>query len=389
MKREKVCVCVFIDALGWDIVQRHSKFLKSIAPERKELKTILGYSSACDPSIISGLLPYQHMLWSSFYYSPETSPFKPLAPLGLLPSVVMDNHRIRSRVSNLIAKCHGYTGYFQLYNVPWSYLKYFDYAEKKRIYKPKGLPKGESIFDIMVSLKRPYHVNGPSYDDAAKVAGLVTALDLGDIELGYVTLGRLDAVMHSKGTMDPEVGELLEWYEKEIQKIYDAAQKRYHDVALYIFADHGMHDVKDTCDVQAAVESLGLHYGRDYTAMYDSTMARFWFMHEDARTKIEWQLQNMSQGRFLEDNELKQLGVFFEDYRYGERIWLLNSSVLMVPSFMGRKRIPGMHGYHPDDAESSPALLSNRAIPEDVTWIHHIFKLMTKELAIDHQPVVH
>ena len=34
---------VFIDALGWEVLRRHPKFLADLAPERKPLETILGY----------------------------------------------------------------------------------------------------------------------------------------------------------------------------------------------------------------------------------------------------------------------------------------------------------------------------------------------------------
>lgn len=56
---------VFIDGFGWEVLRRHPEFLAGLAPERKSLETILGYSSACDPSIISGITPSGHKLWSS------------------------------------------------------------------------------------------------------------------------------------------------------------------------------------------------------------------------------------------------------------------------------------------------------------------------------------
>jgi len=50
--------------------------------------------------------------------------------------------------------------------------------------------------------------------------------------------------------------------------------------------------------------------------------------------------------------ELKRLGCDFADRRYGELFFLMQPGVLINPSFMGERPIPGMHGYHPEDAQS-------------------------------------
>lgn len=380
MKKHSVALFIFIDALGWEIVQQHPAFLKDLAPFRKRLRTIFGYSSACDPSIISGRLPNEHGLWSSYYYSPQTSPFRPLRYLRFLPQVVTDSARVRGRLSQWLARLYGYTGYFQIYNIPFQHLQYFDYAEKKRIYAPSGLPNGKNIFDEMYERSVAYHVCAAGYHDPSKFAALNDDLQRKDIHLGYVTLGKLDGIMHMQGTQSAQVGELLKWYQQQIEATYRIAQAQYEDVSVYVFADHGMHDVTGTYDLQEQIGSLGLMYGRDYVAMYDSTMARFWFLTEEAKKLIHSKLEEVSKGRILPDEELEKMGVFFSDGRYGETIFLLDPGILMVPSYMGRKRIPGMHGYHPDEDASYAAMLSNRPLPERLTWIHHIYHLMEDEL---------
>ena len=68
-KKKKLSLFLFIDAFGREVRQRHPEFLKGLIQDSKKLETILGYSSACDPSIISGLTPSEHKLWS-----PSTTP---------------------------------------------------------------------------------------------------------------------------------------------------------------------------------------------------------------------------------------------------------------------------------------------------------------------------
>lgn len=44
---------------------------------------------------------------------------------------------------------------------------------------------------------------------------------------------------------------------------------------------------------------------------------------------------------------------------------------------MGERPIRAMHGYHPTDPQSYAALLTNQpAVPDDVTAIPHIHRLM-------------
>ena len=71
---KRLTLCVFIDALGWEILQRHS-FLDDIVVEKRPLNTVFGYSSTCDPTIITGKMPRDHGHFAFFTYDPENSPF--------------------------------------------------------------------------------------------------------------------------------------------------------------------------------------------------------------------------------------------------------------------------------------------------------------------------
>src|SRR5947207_12572168 len=142
----------------------------------------------------------------------------------------------------------------------------------------------------------------------------------------------------------------------------------------------------DEClDLKSTIAALDLKMGRDYAAVYDSTMARFWFFNERARQSIIQQLRQTPQGRIVPDSELERLHCLFPDRHFGELIFLVREGVLIVPSHMGERPIRAMHGYHPDDAQSYAALLTNQpALPDDITDIPHIFNLMTRDAVIAH-----
>jgi len=379
---------VFIDALGWEVLRRHPEFLAELAPERKPLETILGYSSACDPSIISGLTPSGHKLWSSYYYLPQGgSPFAWTRLLGFLPDAVTGRARVRHYLSKLVGKVCGIRGYFQLYNVPFHLLPLFHYAEWKRIWELGGLPEGTSIFDLMAAAGQTWHVHDSKKNDEGKLADLHLAISRGEMNLAYVSLGKLDALMHAEGTNSPGVSGLLSWYDTQIRELMESARRTYGDVRLYVFTDHGMHDIHTGYNLQKDVGTLGLRFGKDYVAFYDSTMGRFWFRNPQAKTRLESLLRNHPMGRILTDVELQSLGVYFQDAQYGDLIFLMNSGVQIVPSFMGRKAIAGMHGFHPSDPDSKAMICSNQCLPASLTRIQQIFGLMCAVTDIKPPPV--
>lgn len=371
----KLKLCIFIDAFGWEILQSHPYFLSDLAVEKKKLRTILGYSSACDPSIISGLKPSQHGLWSSYYYSPATSPFKWEIYLQYLPKKIINKQRVRGVLSRWIKKIEGFTGYFQLYQLPFEHLHYFDYAEKQRIWSPGGLGKEKTIFDHLTAKEVPYYVGDEEGSDQKQLDKVKSLIESNSIQFAYLLLGQLDALMHAVGTHDHKVNRLVQWYDQQLKELIKTAEKHYEQVEWYIFSDHGMHDVVQTYDLQSKIDQLGLSYGKDFVAMYDSTMARFWYMHDEARQKIEARLNSLHVGRLLPDAKLIEEGVFFFDRRYGESVFLMNSGILIIPSFMGLNPIPGMHGYDPEDPSSYAMICSNRPLPSTLDSIEKIYDL--------------
>lgn len=383
MKRTRLPLFIFIDAFGWDVLKAHDFFLADRVRDRRPLRTILGYSSACDPSIISGLLPCEHGLWSSFYYSPATSPFRCLRPLAILPEALFSRAWVRHYLSAAVKRWYGFTGYFQLYAVPFRHLPLFDYSEKKRIWEPHGLPRGQTIFDLLSTQEARYFVHQSGAGDERNLARLTAQAGAGELDFAYISLGRLDALMHAVGTRSAKVTELVRWYDTRLRELLAAAETAYAEVPWYVFTDHGMHNISATHNLPADVERLGLTFGRDYVAFYDSTMARFWFLTPAARERITAGLAGHPQGRWLADEELRRWGVYFPDHQYGEAIFLMRSGVQMLPSFMGSRFTAGIHGFHPDDPDSTAAISSNQPLPATgLASIHDIFSLMLAETGL-------
>jgi hypothetical protein len=126
--KEVLAISILIDAAGWEIV-KDTPFLKNIAPQRKRLDSVFGYSSACIPSIVSGRWPQSHRNWCYFTYDPIKSPFRSLTGFKYLPRALTGRRRVRRLLTALVRKRIGFEGYFDLYNIPFDQIHLYDFSE--------------------------------------------------------------------------------------------------------------------------------------------------------------------------------------------------------------------------------------------------------------------
>ena len=370
---------IFIDACGWEIV-KDDPFVRAFAPNRKQLRSVFGYSSACVPSILSGRWPVEHRNWCYFVYDPKNSPFKSLRPLRWLPSQLTTRRIFRRWLSKFIKVQLNFRGYFDLYNIPFKYISLYDFTEKKSPLQPGGMNRGPNIFDYLGERGIAYHVSDPGKSEGKNWEGLIADLAMERCDFAFLYWPGLDGLLHMVGNDSPKVPQKLREYEDWIDMLVRVARAHYKEVRLYVFSDHGMANCDELLDLKSMVEKLPLRMAEDYAVVYDSTMARFWFFNDKARREITICLRQVKQGRILEDAELEQMGALFSDRYFGELIFLVKESVLIVPSHMGERPIRGMHGYHPDEKHSFATLCTNQPeIPGEVVAIPDVYKLMTKE----------
>jgi predicted AlkP superfamily pyrophosphatase or phosphodiesterase len=240
--------------------------------------------------------------------------------------------------------------------------------------------QGPNIFDFLERRKISYHVSAPQKTEQQNLAALVSDIKRENINFAFLYWPALDGLLHSVGNQSPLVPGKLRGYERWIHDLMAVAEEHYEEVRLYIFSDHGMANCDVLLDLKSKIEPLPLRFGKDYSVVYDSTMARFWFFNERARQEITAALNAVPQGRILPDSELKTLRAHFSDGYFGQLIFLADEGVLIVPSHMGERPIQGMHGYHPGAKHSYAMLCTNQAdVPEDVAGITDIFRLMTRD----------
>jgi len=371
-----VALFVLVDALGWDYI-RTRPFLEDIAPHRRELTTILGFSSGAIPAILTGTLPAHNGHWNLFYYDPAGSPFHWARPLSILPSSLLNN-RFSRKVLNWVAhRVTGIGGYFYLYAVPVELLPYFSYCEKRDIYRPGGINQGKSIFDSFA--ERQIEFRSYSYhqhSDRQIIEHAIRDVQREDCGVYFLYLSELDMFLHRHCHEPEKVDRQVALYDQWLRELYEKAVASRGDAKFYVFSDHGMVPTTNTYDLWAGIDRLGFRVGRDYLPFYDSTMGRFWFFNPQARDTIVNFLNLLTCGHVLSQAERMGFGLDFPDTRFGEVIFLMKPGCLIVPSFLSKAPLAGMHGFHPSAPYSSGALVASENPPVPVQAITDLHRLM-------------
>lgn len=378
MSRERIALCFFIDALGWEAARRHRPF-EALAPNAYRLRTILGYSCAAQPTILTGTPPSEHGHWAMFERS-DNSSLAPLRFMRFFPPAIADHRRFRRRLLVWHRKQSGFTGYYNFYRVPFSLFALFDICEKRDIYAPGAFRPGvESIFDILGREGIPYRrwtwttALEQSFDELGRALA-----DDDEMRFALLYTAHIDALLHTDIGNDAVVGRELARLERLIAGAVEHARARYERVDTIIFSDHGMIETSGSFDLERHVSKLGHRHGRDYLAFYDSTMGRFWFASDRARRDVTRTLASLDCGRVLSDDDLKNEGIYFDDRRFGEIIFLMNPGVLVVPSYMGARAPAGMHGFTPEHSDSYAVLMSDRPIDPAPAEIADLFDVMRR-----------
>ena len=381
MKHKTIEIFLFIDALGWKIVNDH-QFLTTLLPHRRKIGMQFGYSSSAIPTILSGKTPAEHGHLGLVRFAPAESPFKMLSSLAWLfkPAGFWNRGRVRHHLSKLLKKFYGFTGYFQLYRMPLWKLKYVDYCEKKNLFIANGMAPIANLHDVLSAKGKNFHISDWHLSDHENYLAAEKAIEDGRNFL-FVYTASLDGLLHDKVGDPQAVAAKLSEIEKEVNSLYHKAEAYAEEVHFTIISDHGMTPLTGTVDIMSKMENCGLVFGKDYGACYDSTMARFYYLSEKAEPVIT-NLMKEFPGRFITKEEEIKYGIYREDRAFGNGIFLLDAGLQIVPSDMGGSPLNGMHGFSPEDIHSYAAILSNTSLPHEIQNVANYFSLMTERAEV-------
>jgi hypothetical protein len=342
---------ILIDALGFDLAEYHG-FSPESTPHLTRLRSVLGFSQAAITSILTGCVPAVHGLWMMYSFSEGGSPFRIMKYLQRFADT--DRLWLRNLLTWKLARVDRITAYNSLYDVPGKVLPHLDLPARRASFERCGGGERVSVIDAAFDRGEPFIRDYRTPEDQAWEE-LETALQGGDSEFHLIYTASLDSFLHGFGTGAVEVGEMMRRYGERI----DSLASRHQDLRIIVLGDHGMCDVSRHIDLMNAFEGSGLSIPDDYIPFYDATMARFRIPGTEARMRITEILSGVSGGRILSTGELTSLGVGFSDGRFGDIIFLCDTGTIILPSYMGRDPVMGMHGYHPGAGCMDSVMLSN------------------------------
>ena len=372
-----VKVYVFVDALGWKQAERYG-FLRDELPYRRSIEMQFGYSCTAVPTILTGERPERHGHLAFYSWAPQTSPFKAfrrIAPL-MRPRSFWRRGRVRNKLSQLVKKAMGWTGYFQLYGIPFERLPKLDYCEKRDMFVPGGMAPLPNLADVWTAQGQRWHISNWRKSESENFRTAEELVASGTIDRAFVYSAAFDALEHDNAGHDEILAPKVENYAASIRRLLAALRKTGRKFSLTVFSDHGMTPLKKVVDAPKALAATGLQWGSDYASLIDSTMARFWWLAPGAKEKTEAAFASMP-GRWLDEDYLKRHGIWRPDGSFGNAIFLLDPGVQFCPSDMGVKPLNGMHGYDPDDEDSLACWLSTDPVPPGVARVADYFGAMT------------
>jgi len=323
-------IYMLVDALGWELV-RDRGFLDDVLAERRWLVTVLGETPAAIPTLLTGTTPSQHGRWTRRYRDPAK---------GVLTSAPP-----------------------------------FDVAELNG-----GVP---SIFTDMREAGIPYECFTPRRGNDAELVELAAARAATTrARVLFVHLTGLDAQLREHLHRPATVAALVAWYEGAIRRVFDAARRGRPDVRLFVLSAYGVTPIRWTYDLRRDVEALGLRAPDDYLAVYDPTMARFWAETPRARDTLAALLGEHPCGTLMSVGELQRLGVWFDDARYYQLLFLMKPGMLLCPSDRGGARLAGMPGYHPSEPTADGTLMSTVPVDKAVDHVTSVRGALLEDLVL-------
>jgi hypothetical protein len=370
-------IFVLVDGLGWEWLKA-LPFLTKLAPYRRPLRTVLGFSAGAIPSILTGRYPVEHGRMAMFHRTAERdSPFRTFAWLCSQSPALVENRYVRHLVEHGVRLLHRVSGHFDLYAVPLRYLPMLDVCEKRNIYQPEGIPGSITIFDLLSQRAVPYRAYSYHQGSDFKLIELLQRdLAHGEASFGLLYLSQIDAFLHEHADNIEAVRVLLRQYEERLVRLYETGLKHYGRIRFHLFSDHGMAPTRRTVDILDKLLKLPFKRPDSYFGLIDSTMSRFWFFDEAAREAVRRALTDGGGGRWLTKQSLRSMNACFADDRYGEEIYLLDEGTVAEPSHMGAIAPRGMHGFHPDAPHSYAAFLSSQDYGDSLNSITDIFGIM-------------
>ncbi len=247
--------------------------------------------------------------------------------------------------------------------IPAPALKYFLGSQQRLIYDLNGA-KIPTIFDRLRENNIRFVYLTPSIINGDKgIVDRIEKMSRDDgIQFWYAKFTGFDREGHVHGPEPSMFKDKIALTELYIEKIIDMIGG-IDNINLLIIADHGMSRVYKYIDMLEGLKSInGISIYKDYIPFLDSTLARFWFLNNNARNKIVEYLNALDFGHIVTEKERNDLRIPSDRAQIGDLMFVIDEGYAIYPDFWsGTRKVKGMHGYaYSITKESLPILVANK-----------------------------
>jgi len=278
---DSIHVFIYLTGPGWHILKEHG-FLNKYCKHQFPIQSQLGSSHAALSTALTGKRPNEHGRFSSYYFKKSNTALETA-------------QRFYTKVMGKKS------GYFGKYSVPIRNLNYFVQSNHQALHLTPGcFSPLVSIVDL-VSEKKIAHsfVNANSGSSIQTLKNLRQRLKDKSVNFAFLKIDEMDNLLHYYPHDFQKIDKKLHRYEKQIKKIISAGNNGNSDFNLTVLSGHGMTFAPQTINIKKKIDSLGMTYGYDYHAVYDPTMAFFWYKDNSTKSIIINKLHELRHCKIL------------------------------------------------------------------------------------------
>jgi len=380
---KKPVLSIFADGLRYDSL-KNMPFLSSL--NSVPLKTILGYSIACHPSMYTGLYPDRHKICFHWIYSPDSSPYK---VFKIFPHIFpFSNPFCQAVISHFYAKLflknNAFMGYSKILNLPLKHWHNLD-ANENKYWDEDGYIGTEikTIFEILRKEKVEYYISGMYKPNLGKLDHL-RVMDPKKYLWVYYFTGETDQLSHKYTQHSEETLAYLKKLDDFISQRYDEFLKTYgaNNFTFIFWSDHGHIPTNKRINLYEEFKKQKYNLNKIFHII-DSTTARFWVKNRGEAEIVKNIMSQVKESRLVKTEDFKDLHLPRERKFYGDVFYYLRGGVVFNPTIhgFGGSSI-SMHGYHPGEDGNLGVFVTDQEIKATQIELPDIFASTVTQLGL-------
>jgi len=394
----KTTICFMIDSLRpKDITSSNTPFLSSLQSNSIVAEIIPPFAFEPDVAYIAGLYPEQSDEGTMFWLSPPPIKIRKISNIFSFLDKTPDHFNIFFRYALRAYFRFGSSSPAEKYfrttaNIPISLIKYFDIIHKKLMYE-NNFCNGKTVFELIEEEKGNWLYLGYPLTSSSviDIYNRFKRIKIAEFDFIFAMINKLDIIGHKYGPDSVERKYIMKEIDAYLQKVFYLVKKQIDNFNFIIFSDHGMVSVKSIVNIWEEIHKLPLKIEKDYLVFLDSTLARFWFFSEKAKSMIKNVLENINGGRIISEKEMKIYRIRYKHNKFGDLLYWVDNGNIILPNFFQGNKIPmGMHGYRNDCLDNHSFYMSfssfknvNKKMSQAIPMVR-IFPSILNNLGIDY-----